>query len=425
MAESSRIGRLSIVVLLVLDAFCVAAVMRLPNRLELPELPSAVPNAAPGLAVVTDHEARFVVSEPYGSGETVLVRVPLDGGGLDAPRAIVQQVGHDLALLEPVRGLDAFLPSGPRFAWSGRTLVIAAPSRRLGVRQITVAAVGGQGLVEPVHTIEGSRPSVGWARDRFEVGYVTPAPPPEPGRVEWIADVDEHGTVSRDRIVEPSGQAHDPFVWPGGVRTHTSGAEPNQVQLQDGSVVSLARVEGDRSRPFFVLRADGGIESRSVRSRSLGGSEVAGDYTVRARWGTDTTLEAHLGARVARPHYILTHRGQRRAFEATVDARVADMIAIERGGVLHLIDPRGFHARFRASDLVPLDRRTGRVAWLVGALGLGPFGLLVAAMVLAHAMGLVVERVARSGGGAKRFGTLAGLTAISLVAGVLYVLWVQ
>ncbi len=425
MAESSQTGRISLALLVVLDVLCGVAIARLPRRIELPEPAGAVPIAAPGLAVVTDREARFVVTSPLEGGDTVLVRVPLGSGSGDAPRPVVTPLGHDLALLEPVRGLDAFMPTGPRFAWNGRTMLVAAPSRRLGVHEVTVAAIGPDGLVGTPRTLDGTRPSVGWAGDRFEVGYITVAPAPDVGRVAWIADVNDQGVVTHDRIVEGGGRSHDPFVWPGGVRGHAPGAEQNQVLLQDGSIASLARVDGDRSRPYFVLSSSGAIETRSVRARSLGGSERTGDYTVHASWSGGTALEAHLGARVARPRYVLTHRGRTRVFEASVDARVTDMIAIERAGVLHLIDPRGFHARFRADDLAPLDRRTARFAWLAGALGIGPFALLVAAMALAHAMAFVVARTAGAAEGIRRFATLAGLTAVSLAGAVLYVLWTQ
>ena len=418
MEASKRGARLFLLVLLGLDAMCAVAVTRFPSRLELVEGPSVIPNASPGLAVVTEHDVRFVVTAPYDPGDSVLVRVPFGDGGAESPRVSAQRIGHDLALLEPVRGMDVFIPSGPRFAWNGSTLALAAPSRRPGAQSITLLAIGADGLIGEGREIDGARPSIGWARDHFELTYVTPAPPPDAGRVVWSADLDARGLLSHERIIEGTGQVHDPFAWPNGIRTHTHGAEPTQAIVQDGTIVSMARVEGDRSRPWFVLASDGRIESRSVRARTLSGSERAGDYTIRARWGDVTSLEAHLGSHVARPRYRLTHRGVTRGFEASLDARVGDAIAIERAGVLHIVDPHGFHARFRASDLSPLDRRTGRLAWLAGALGAMVLALLVIAMIVAHALGIVVERAPA------KVARLAGLTSVSLASVVLYVLWV-
>jgi hypothetical protein len=418
MTEPKRGARIFLVALLALDAMCALALARLPSRIELREAPSAIPNAAPGLGVVTDREVRFVVTAPYDPGESVLVRVPLgDAGAGDAPPPIVQRIGHDLALLEPVRGLDAFMPTGPRFAWNGQTLLLAAPSRRLGAQQVNVLAIGANGLVGEPRVIEGSRPSVGWARDHFEVTYVTPAPPPDVGRVVWAVDVNDAGVLSHDRIIESTGQVHDPFVWPGGVRAHAHGADPTEALLQDGTVVSMSRAGGDRVRAWFVLGGNGAIDARTVRSRTLSGSERAGDYTIRASWGNDTTIEAHLGSHVPSPHYVLTHKGRRRTFEASSDARLADAIAIERSGVLHLVDPRGFHARFRASDLASLDRHTPRLAWLAGTLGGTVLALLVVGMAFAHALAILVERAPR------KIATLAGLTSVSIASAVLFVLW--
>jgi hypothetical protein len=170
-------------------------------------------------------------------------------------------------------------------------------------------------------------------------------------------------------------------------------------------------------RPWFVLASDGHIDARTVRSRTLSGSERAGDYTVRASWGSDTTLEGHLGSNVARPRYVLTHAGKRRVFEASSDARLGDAIAIERAGVLHLVDPRGFHARFRASDLASLDRHTARLTWLAGALGSMALTFLVVGMAFAHGLAILVER------GHAKIATLAGLTSVSIAGTVLFVLW--
>jgi hypothetical protein len=104
-------------------------------------------------------------------------------------------------------------------------------------------------------------------------------------------------------------------------------------------------------------------------------------------------------------------------FEASNDARLGDAIAIERAGVLHIVDPRGFHARFRASDLASLDRHTARFAWLAGALGSLALTLLVVAMAFAHGLAILVER------GHPKIATLAGLTSLSIASAVLYVLW--
>jgi hypothetical protein len=270
--------------------------------------------------------------------------------------------------------------------------------------------------------IDGARPSAGWARDHFEVVYVTPAPPPDAGRVQWAIDVDERGAVSHERILSPAGEAHPPFAWPGGVRTAVQGANPDQLMLPDGTVVDIPREGTTRARPYFVLHADGRAEARFTRTTLVAGSELAGEYTTRTVLG-DLTVEAHLGARVPRPRFTVSRGRHRTVFEAEVDARTANLVAAEREGVLHLVDPRGFHVRLRAGDLAPLDPRTSRLAYLAGALGTTLFVLVLGALVAAHALALVLERGVRRGGAAAPIARLSGLTALLLAGGAVLAVW--
>jgi hypothetical protein len=101
------------------------------------------------------------------------------------------------------------------------------------------------------------------------------------------------------------------------------------------------------------------------------------------------------------------------------------MLAIERAGVLHLIDPRGVHMSFRAADLLPMTPRMPRWLWLAGTVGQTTLMLCLFAMALAHVTVVVAARIqARSSSkGSPGFATWLNLAAISLMAGVLYVAW--
>lgn len=410
---------LAIVALLVLDVIIAIAVLRLPARLILPPAAEALPRAVPSFAAVLSGQAVFVATEPLRVAESYLIRVPLDRPGA---RPSVQHLGRDWALFEPVMGLDAFMPTGSRWAWNGRTLLLAAPARSLGANRISIALIGPEGLVAPPRVIEGTRPSAGWARDHFEVAYVTPAPPPSAGRVQWVVDIDERGVVSNERIVSAPGSELRPFAWPGGIRTHVEGAGPESLMLPDGTSVSIPREGRRRARPYLELGEQGNATVHFVASTMVRGSPFLGRYTARARID-GITVEGTLGAQVAGPRYTVSRGVQRVTFETEREAHPGDLIVARRGGVLHLVDHRGFHVRLRDADLQPLDPRASRLVYLAGALGVGGFYASVAGLLAAHLLAMLALRIGRTPERSARFADVAALAAMLIAGSVAYLIW--
>ncbi len=413
---SSR--RVPLLALVALDVMLGYAVYRLPARLRLPVRIDAVPAASPGFAGATDDNVFFVLTPPQYNAETVLVRIPLRSNG----RATARVIGRDLGLLEPVRSLDAFMPTGPRWAWNGATLLLCAPARGLGANRVSVLLLGRDGLLLPARIIDGTRPSCGWAADHFEVAYVTPAPSPDAGRVQRVVDISREGGASNERIVSTPGTMLDPFAWPRGVRTHVSGVSPEEIILPDGSARAIPRERGRVARPVFDLMANGATRVAFARGARDDDANGPGDGVERVRIG-DLEVTARVGPRVARPRFDVTRNGRRIRFETDIDARVRDLVATERAGVLHLVDPRGFHVRLRADDLAPLDPRMSRAAFLAGVLGLTSFAALLAATVLAHVLAWVFERAMQGRARWRKYGSVAWLAMVLAAGASVALVW--
>ena len=236
---------------------------------------------------------------------------------------------------------------------------------------------------------------------------MTPAPSPAVGRVQWVVDASERGELANARIVEGAGEIHTPYAWPHGVRSPIGGAEPWHVVMPDGALVRIPRAAHVHVLPWFDLDPAGGARVHFARASVTEGAEIAGDYTEDIDFG-DLRLVARLGAHRQRLRFVLSRPGRRVAFETAREPQVTSLVAMTHDGVVSLLDARGFRARFRESDLEPLEARGSRVAFLYDTLGSSMFAAWLLGLVFAHVLALTAARTRRS----DTFARFCGMTAL-------------